>query len=275
MRGGKTPVHIMRFAPADFVTDKWVRLALSQNEPDLIAFYALFLFHSYLDGGTLPADRRHLAAVLSLRWQVVQRGLDYWSDPACGLIVVRNGLAWNPRVLRDVAKAIEFVETQANHGRHGGRGNRKGSQKGSLSDTENQPLPLPVPKPEPEAGAFPPDRTVRPPNPLVHRDKLLMEGYAAIRAIAELCPDDPTEILARNSVPKDRPHSLRPAVRLEDLQDDRLARTVRDLKAELAERKLPANPDVKHGLPTKMPWEKAAERAAQQEGKTPSGRGSN
>jgi hypothetical protein len=118
-------------------------------------------------------------------------------------------------------------------------------------------------------------RPSRPPNPLVNRESMFLEGYAAITAIAQICHDDPTEILARNSVPKDRPHSLRPAVRLEDLQDDRLARTVRDLKAELAERKLPANPDVKHGLPTKMPWEKAAERAALQEAKTPSDRGSN
>lgn len=62
-------------------------------------------------------------------------------------------------------------------------------------------------------------------NPLVDRDALIREGYALIREIAALENLDPTEVVMKGSDFKGRGK-----VRLDTMTDDRLARSVGDLR---------------------------------------------
>lgn len=154
MKGGKTPIHFMRWACSDFVNDPWVKLALSRADTDAVTFYFLFLNHSFMEGGYLPADAKLLGGVLTLPAKVVEKALAYWTAKACGLIRIKGDRAWNPRVLRDVSKELAFRRKQATEGKKGGRP-KKGSGKGSVSEPESPPSPSPSPAPSPSPSPSP------------------------------------------------------------------------------------------------------------------------
>lgn len=244
MKGGKTPVHIMRVAPADYVNDPWVKLALKRGQYDLLTFFHLFLYHCHIQGGSLPAQEEQLAAVLGLKESVVRRGISYWSAPECGLVVVRSGLAWNPRVARDVAKAIEFIDGQSEHGRHGGRGNKKGYPKATLSDDESQPLAVAVShKPEPlaVASAVAVDPSVRrldiETSDALWRARLeeQRELLRTVGEIAERSGRDPPAVMREVTAYRRKdgvtvPGRINPA----DLTPERVTKSLEDAKAHLA-----------------------------------------
>jgi hypothetical protein len=157
MKGGHAPIQIMRWAPADYVTDPWVRLAISRGQLDSVTFYHLFLNYSYLEGGSLPADPELLSAAIGLPLAVVRKALPFWTAKKCSLIVIRDGRAYNPRVERDVAKELEFRAEQGRRGRMGGTVSAsKRSLDHRLTTAQpplNRPSSPPSPSPAPYAAA--------------------------------------------------------------------------------------------------------------------------
>lgn len=160
MRGGERPIHFMPWAPVDYVEDLWVKLALSRDDHAAVTFYHLFLNHSFIQGGSLPADPDLLAASLGMKAPFVRSALAYWSAPECGLIVVRDGRAMNPRVAHDVEAALASRRGQEVLGRQGGiasgkarlRQKRRGPSiegEGGLHPKRSLPYPLPTPSPIP------------------------------------------------------------------------------------------------------------------------------
>jgi hypothetical protein len=105
---------------------------------------------------------------------------------------------------------------------------RKPEQAPISNDTGGGTAPEP---PSIRQSVYPSTRTeidiqaVRPANPLVDRGALVAEGHQLIRDIAKIEPLDPTEILRKAS-----DHRGKGYVRLDVMQDDRLAHTVIDLR---------------------------------------------
>jgi hypothetical protein len=155
MKGGQTPIHFMRWAPSDYVNDPWVKLAVSRNDTGALAVYHLFLNHSFMEGGTLPADPELLAGVLGLSAPTVRKALAYWSAPERGLVLIKDGRAWNPRVRRDVAAELRFRRHQQEVGKKGGRPPAKGKPKARVFDPETPPSPSPSPAPLPAPAPTP------------------------------------------------------------------------------------------------------------------------
>jgi hypothetical protein len=157
MKGGQTPIHLMKLATADYLNDPWVKLALFENNLAASAFYPVFLFASHLHGGDLPADPTRLAAAIGMRRDVVVRALAFWTRPECGLVVIDGGRAWNPRVRRDVKAELAFREEQAERGRKGGMLAGKGRPKADVRQppisTIGPPSPTPAPAPAPTPGS--------------------------------------------------------------------------------------------------------------------------
>lgn len=139
MKGGQTPIHFMRWSPADYVNDPWVKLAASRNDTGALAVYHLFLMHSFMEGGRLPSDPELLASVLGLDAKTVTKALAFWSAPKCGLILIKDGRACNPRVLRDVAQELRFRRKQALLGKEGGEAKARSRQ--ALGKPKGSPSP--------------------------------------------------------------------------------------------------------------------------------------
>ena len=111
MKGGIVPIHIMRFAPADYLGDPAVKLALAEDRIDAIAFYPLFLFHAFLQGGALASDVRLLAATCSMPRRRVEKALAFWKEQ--GKIEERDGYLYQRRVTREVERELEFRRSEA------------------------------------------------------------------------------------------------------------------------------------------------------------------
>ena len=161
MRGGKTPIHLMKFAPADYVNDPAVRLALARGNLAASTFYPLFIFHSFLQGGALNSDRAVLAATLGMTSQQVARALKYWI--AQGKIVESDGQLYQKRVRREVEKELAFREAEAERKRRE-RSDRPADVRrtsvGRPSPQSEAPTPAPAPNairltPAPNASAVP------------------------------------------------------------------------------------------------------------------------
>ncbi len=119
MKGGRVPIHIMRWAPADYVNDPFVRLLVAEEDFATLAFYHLVLNWSHMEGGDLPADPRQLAATLGMKRHRVARSLEVCLGAS--KLVVRNGRLCHPRVLREVENELAYRAEQAGLGRVGGR----------------------------------------------------------------------------------------------------------------------------------------------------------
>lgn len=239
------PIHIMRWAPADYVNDPAVKLALAKRDYVASTFYPLFLFHAYIQGGHLTADPEALGAILGMKPADVCRALEFWT--AQGKVREREGRLYHERVLRDIAAEMAFREEQAEKGKLGGRPRLAKAEplpsgKPMVLDRQSPPLPLPAPTPAPERQT--PDGP--PSNPLAagRRPQLEAECLTLVRMIADATGDDPVDVIAEASHYTGAPGArtkLNPA----SMTDDRLLNTLRDLRhtaAEIQRRK-------DHGIP--------------------------
>jgi hypothetical protein len=151
----------MRFAPADFLLDAFVQRLVRKREYRTLTFYAIFLFRSHLEDGSLPADVSELADHLGMPERDVAAGLD-----ACvqsGKLRIEGGMVYHKRVVAQVERERAFRASQSEAGRRGGRPHKSlpsidknGDQgKGSLLGPESQPAPTPTPTPTPKPAPTP------------------------------------------------------------------------------------------------------------------------
>lgn len=169
MKGGRTPIHIQRWAPADFQRDEHVEFMLFARDFRSYTFYRQFLDVSFMAGGDLPSEPSRLCACLHMRPADVQHGLAFCLGR---LIEERDGRLFQKRVAAEVAEEIAFRESQAEHGRLGGRPKKKGyplangkaTLSQTLSESESPPAPSAsalrlAPAPTPEEKASPSSRS--------------------------------------------------------------------------------------------------------------------
>jgi len=144
------PIHIMRFAPADFLLDAFVLGCIRRRAWMTLCFYFLFLLKSHVEGGSLPDEPETLADHLGMREADVAD-----ARLACigaGKLTSDGGRLLHKRVARGIADELAFRAQQAESGAKGGRppkGYGSGSEKASLSDTKSPPTPTPNPTPTP------------------------------------------------------------------------------------------------------------------------------
>lgn len=223
------PIHIMRWAPADYVNDPAVKLALAKRDFVASAFYPLFLFHAFIQGGELPADPVALGAIVGMRPADVRRALTFWTE--LGKLKERDGRLYHERVVRDVAEELAFREEQRT--RANMRWHSEGSSGGNAG-RQSPPAPTPAPVPAPAPAPTPDARAGGKANPLVagRRVQLELECQTLARAVADMTGEDPIEALASGSHYEG---ARRTAINPASMTDDRLANTVRDLRRDLAE----------------------------------------
>lgn len=179
----RAPIHIMRFAPSDYVNDPVVKLALARRDLAASAFYPLFLFHSHMEGGSLPAALALLAAAVGMKEGDVRKAVAFWVEH--GKLVERDGRLYNRRVAEEVAKELEFRAEQSDYGKLGGRP-RKDAQpmnkeKATLSDPESPPAPSPAPAPVPAPAPAPSNGTA----PRLSREEREEYGQEVWRAFCK------------------------------------------------------------------------------------------
>lgn len=193
MKGGHTPIHIMRVAPADYVNDPFVRRCYQKRDYKTAAFYPVFLFYSHLEGGDLSADLDDLAAVVLMPLRDVE-----WAVGVCkaaGKLEERDGRLFHKRVRREVVAELEYREVQRVAGKRGGRPPKtidkdrvaEGELKGSLSDNQTPPAPssapssAPAPKPRPGSQSAEDDAAM---------PALRAESWRRLRAVLALSGED-------------------------------------------------------------------------------------
>lgn len=154
MRDGHAPIHIMRWAPADYVNDPFVRKLYQKRDWRTLAFYSAFLFYSHMEGGDLPSDPEELAAVLLMPARDVASALSLCLS--AGKLHEEHGRLFHKRVISEVIQELEFREKQREIGKRGGRPKRKGKPKGSVLENLTPPAPTPTPTPAPICADAPP-----------------------------------------------------------------------------------------------------------------------
>jgi hypothetical protein len=161
VKNGQTPIHIQRWAPADYHADEHVKLLKARRDYRTLTFYRHFLDHSHSNGGDLPADPELLAAVLEMPRRDVVKALEFCLER----LIFRDGdRLYQPRVRRDVLAELQFREEQRLRGEKGniarwGGSSQSGSpsrsqprsQSGSRKDRPPSPAPAPTPSPAPYA----------------------------------------------------------------------------------------------------------------------------
>ena len=159
MKGGHTPIHIQRWAPADYQSDEHVQLLLRRRSWGTLTFYRQFMDASFLAGGDLPADPEALSACVRMPVAEVAKALEF----CLGRLLHRDGdRIYQKRVRRDVAKEMEVRAIQSELGREGGKVAGRGRPKVTPIDKDRvdpigpigPPSPSPSPTPSPS-----PDRT--------------------------------------------------------------------------------------------------------------------
>lgn len=161
MKGGQTPIHIQRWAPADLHQDEHWKLLQAKRDYRTLHFYRVFLDHAFMAGGDLPRNPAQLAAVLLMPARDVEAALRF----CLGKLVFEDGdRLYQKRVRREVKKELKFRKRQSDIGKKGGRprkdGTAKGELKGTLSDPESPPSPYavrrsPTPAPAPTPSPAP------------------------------------------------------------------------------------------------------------------------
>lgn len=257
MRGGATPIHIQRWAPADFHEDEHVKLLKARRDYRTLTFYRHFIDRAFAAGGDLPADPEALAAVVEMPRKDVEAALVF----CLGRLIHQDGdRLYQARVRRDVAEEMEFRAQQIERGRAGGLLAGKGRQKAvpipaqaTPIDNDRPPLGPREPNPPspfasalrqtPDADAVTPptNGAHRPtiparegpkPNPLMgERTPWERECLDLVARMAKLTGEDPVDVIARASGYEGaQTTKLNPA----SMTDDRLMHTVRDLRADVA-----------------------------------------
>lgn len=146
MKGGQTPIHIQRWAPADLWSDEHWKVLVAKRDYRTMHFYRVFMDHAFMGGGDLPADLEALAAAVHMPRRDVQKALSF----CLGRLVFKDGdRLFQRRVRREVKKELRYRRRQSDLGKTGGRPKKKGSPKGTLSDHKSPPAPAPSPAPTP------------------------------------------------------------------------------------------------------------------------------
>lgn len=145
MKGGHTPIHIQRWAPADLHQDEHWKLLQARRDYRTLHFYRVFMDHAFMAGGDLPRDPAQLAAVLLMPVRDVETALRF----CLGKLVFEDGdRLYQKRVRREVKKELKFRKRQSDLGKLGGRppkeGKTKGEPKGTLFDPKSPPSPYAV-----------------------------------------------------------------------------------------------------------------------------------
>lgn len=188
------PVHLMRFAPADYVNDPAVKLALVKRDFVSSTFYPLFLFHAFTQGGRLPADPVTLGAILGMRPADVRKALAYWT--AQGKVKEADGSVYHERILRDLDRELAFREEQSERGKLSAS-RRLASTTGASTGRFNPPVPAPVPAPAPAPTPPPaPEPRVGPVGAL---EKAQAECQSELDQAAEATRIPPDALLAKYS----------------------------------------------------------------------------
>lgn len=166
MKGGQKPIHIMRWAAADFVNDPVVKLALARRDYASIVFYVLTLNWSHIEGGDVPADIEALAAVIGMPKKDVEKSLPFWMNPPIDKpkLFIEDTCLFNGRVRREVHEELTFRSEQTERGERGGRASARkrtlnrtldrvvddrSSQTPNTRSSPPAPIPLPLPAPSP------------------------------------------------------------------------------------------------------------------------------
>jgi len=237
VKGGKTPIHIMRWAPADYVNDPFVRLLLAKEDFATLVVYHLVLNWSHMEGGDLPADPEQLGAMLGIKRIRVERGLRLCIE--AGKLEQGDGRLSHKRVVREVEKELAFRRDQSARARKRWEGASMpdedavampGHCQGSISP-QSPPSPYAVAvSPASDAVRQPADRHA-PANPLVgDRAAKEIELLALVRREAELTNRDGAEVMAEvSSYTGARTSKLNPAA----MSDDRLLNSLLDAKARV------------------------------------------
>lgn len=110
MKGGKTPIHIMRWAPADFLADPFVMMLVADGRYEAYVFYRQFIDVSFLEGGKIRNDLRLLSALSGLSEEYAEAARDFCVE--AGKLQVADGWIFHPRVVREVEREMSFRETQ-------------------------------------------------------------------------------------------------------------------------------------------------------------------
>jgi hypothetical protein len=131
------------------------------------------------------------------------------------------------RVRRDVADELEFREGQAVVGRKGGLERARRVAQGKPSEPQRLMSSPPAPAPSPDA------RRQAIANPLFagKRPAFESECLRLVARMSELTGEDPLDVIARASGFEG---AKRTAINPATMTDDRLANTVRDLRADVA-----------------------------------------
>lgn len=157
MKNGQPPIHIQRWAPADFQNDEHVRLLYARRDWRTLTFYRTFLDVAFMRGGDLPSDPEALAASLSMPKADVVKALAFCVGRLLG---ESDGRLYQGRVKREIARELEFRESQAEAGRKGGSMAGKGRPLTAHRGSPNPPSPTPLPLSPSASGASAPGSVV-------------------------------------------------------------------------------------------------------------------
>jgi hypothetical protein len=235
----------MRWAPADYVNDPVVKLALARRDFAASTFYPLFLFHAFMEGGALPSDPVLLGAIVGMKRADVEKAVGFWVEH--GKLQIEDGRIFHRRIVREVAEELEFRAQQAEFGRKGGKAGGKGRAQGEPEGSPNPPSPAPTTS----ASASALRQTPEARQATGSRERV-SEGHALITAVAEEAGLDPSEVIRKASDWNGRGY-----VRLDTMSPARLDQTIVALKRW--QRELRGEPEPE--LPQARAAPKASERA--------------
>lgn len=154
MKNGQTPIHIQRWAPADFHGDEHVKLLKARRDYRTLTFYRHFLDQSFIAGGSLPADLEALAAVVEMPRKDVETALVFCLNR---LIFPDGDRLYQNRIRRDIAAELGFRAEQSERGKLGGRPRKEATaldeDKPPVFTPKSPPAPAPAPAPFASASA--------------------------------------------------------------------------------------------------------------------------
>lgn len=110
-RGG-VALHLVSWAPSDYLNDEYVSLLLIERDYTALAFYHLFLNRSYLEGGSLPdLPPQGLVGYLRMPAEDVEHGLTRAID--AGKLVRDDGRLFHPRTLSEAENTVKLKLSRA------------------------------------------------------------------------------------------------------------------------------------------------------------------
>ena len=134
------PIHIMRWAPADYLMDGFVQGCYLRRDYKTLAFYSAFLFRSFAEGGSLPANPDTLVGFIAMPKRDLVPALE-----ACitaGKLVVEGDSVFHRRVRDDFARAVEIRDSLSAKGRLGVKARLKLRSSPGQADAQAKPLAI-------------------------------------------------------------------------------------------------------------------------------------